>query len=403
MKVSKNTTIGIVVIVTLGILIWGIQFLKGFNIFSSEQLFYAKYEQVDGLKVSSPVTLRGYKIGQIKAIEFSPSASHLTVEFSITNEFQLPDNTEARIVSSDIMGTKEIRLMPGKSKNMLQSGDTLSASIESDLKEQVSMQMLPLKKKAENLISSVDSVLAVIQYIFNEDTRQNLRHSFSSIEQTLQRLENTASVLNEIISGQKAHIENTIANIDLITGNLKQNNGQITSILENFSSLSDSLKNAEIATVVNKAKQALEQSNQILEKMNSGEGSIGMLINNDTLYMNLEAASNSLTNLLLDLKNNPKRYVHFSLFGTGKTVYIDSEKPSKKQAKNKQNYCQVQLFLSKTPVALNAPMFKGYKNVSEIYRNGVYRYVLRENKNRKEINKQMEKIRKDFPNAFIIE
>lgn len=402
MKISKDAIIGLVVIVTIVILIWGVNFLKGFNMLSSEQTFCAKYERVDGLKNSSPVTLRGYKIGQIKSIQFSQNADHLIVEFSISDEFQLPNNTEARIISSDIMGTKEIKLLPGNSNVILQTGDTLLGSIEGDLKEQVSMQMLPLKRKAENLMSSVDSVLSVIQYIFNEDSRENLQRSFSSIEQTFKKLENTSGTLDTIVSGQKTHMENIISNVDSITTNLKQNNENITNILTNFSSISDSLNAVEIAQTINNAKLTLKQTNDILEKINSGEGSMGMLVNNDTLYMNLEAASNSLTNLLIDLKNNPKKYVHFSLFDTGKNVYLSSNKTKKKLDKEKQTHYRIQILSSKSQVSLDDPIFKGYKKIDEVYYNGLYKYTLEDTQNYKEIIRKLKKVKQDFPDAFII-
>ncbi|MCY1633588.1 MlaD family protein [Marinifilum sp. D737] len=402
MKISKDSIIGLVVIGAIAILIWGINFLKGFNMLSPEQSFCAKYERVDGLKKSSPVTLRGYKIGQIKSIQFSSKADNLIVEFSIADEFQLPKDTEARIVSSDIMGTKEIQLLPGKSKLTLSTGDTLLGSMEGDLKEQVSMQMLPLKRKAENLMSSVDSVLSVIQYIFNKDTRENLTRSFSSIEQTFQKLENTSGTLDTIVTGQKTHMENIISNVDSITTNLKENNKNISNILTNFSSISDSLKAVEIAETINNAKLTLKQSNEILEKINSGQGSMGMLINNDTLYMNLEAASNSLTNLLIDLKNNPKKYMHFSLFDTGKTVYMNSNKTKKKLDKEKQTHYRVQILSSKSQVDLNDPIFKGYKKIEEVYYNGLYKYTLDDTQNYKEIIRKLKRIKADFPDAFII-
>ncbi|WP_372755343.1 MlaD family protein [Labilibaculum sp.] len=403
MKFSKDAKIGLVVVGAIVILIWGISFLKGFNLFSSEQIFFARYDRVDGLKKSSPVTLKGYKVGQIKNIRFNSAfADHLLVEFSISNEYKLSTNSIARIESSDIMGSKEIKLIPGKGDKMLQSGDTIKGNIEGDLKEQVSMQMLPLKRKAENLMSSVDSVLSVIQYVFNAKTRENLTKSFGSIEQTFQKLENTSGTLDTIVTGQKSHLENIIANADSISWNLKNNNENISNILANFSNISDSLSAAEITQTVNHAKLTLQKSNRILEKINSGQGSMGMLINNDTLYRNLEAASNSLTNLLIDLKNNPKRYMHFSLFDTGKTVYLNSEKSKKKTDKLNQVYYKVQILSSLTPISLNDPAFKGKQKVEEIYFNGRYKYTIGETQNYKEIIRQLKKIRDDFPDAFII-
>ncbi|PKQ64224.1 hypothetical protein BZG02_05225 [Labilibaculum filiforme] len=403
MKFSKDAKIGLVVIGAIVILIWGVNFLKGFNIFSSEQVFYARYERVDGLKKSSSVTLKGYKVGQIKSIQFSSSsADHLLVAFAISDQFKLPANSVAHIESADIMGTKVIKIIPGKGNTFVQSGDTIKGSIEGDLKEQVSMQMLPLKKKAEKLMSGVDSVLTVIQYIFNKDTRDNLTRSFGSIEQTLQKLENASGTLDTIITGQKSHLENIFANVDSITGNLKDNNKNVSSILTNFSSISDSLSASDISQTINNAKTTLKQTNEILAKINSGEGSMGMLINNDTLYTNLEAASNGLTNLLIDVKNNPKKYMHFSLFDTGKTVYMDSEKSQKKRDKENQIYYKVQIMSSSTQIPLDSPAFKGHKKIEEIYFNGKYKYTIGDTQNYKDIIRQQKKIRDDFPDAFVI-
>lgn len=403
MKFSKDAKIGLVVVGAIVILIWGINFLKGFNVFSSEQIFYARYERVDGLKKSSSVTLKGYKVGQIKSIKFSgASADHLLVEFSISDQFKLPANSIARIESADIMGTKEIKLIPGTGKTLLQTGDTLKGSIEGDLKEQVSMQMLPLKNKAEKLMSGVDSVLTVIQYIFNKNTRDNLTKSFGSLEHTFKKLENASGTLDTIITGQKSHLENIFSNVDSITENLKDNNKNISTILTNFSSISDSLSAADISQTINNAKTTLKQTSEILEKINSGKGSMGMLINNDTLYTNLEAASNGLTNLLIDVKNNPKKYMHFSLFDTGKTVYMDSEKSQKKRDKENQVYYKVQVMSSSSQIALDDAAFKGHRKIEEIYFNGRYKYTIGDTQNYKDIIQQLKKIRDDFPDAFII-
>ena len=403
MKISKDAIIGLVVILAVAILVWGVNFLKGFNMLASENVYYAKYNRVDGLKNTSPVTLRGFKIGQVRSINFNnTTANYLIVEFSISNEFSLSKNTEARIVSSDIMGTKEIRLIPGESSKILQSLDTLNGSIEGDLKEQVSMQMLPLKRKAENLMSSVDSVLAVIQYVFNKENRENLSKGFSSFNRALMQMEKTAETLNSIITNKKVHMENIITNVDSITYNIKENNENLSRILTNFSSISNSLAKSDIANTINQIEQTLEQSNKILTKINSGKGSMGQLINNDTLYMNLEAASNSLTNLLIDVKNNPKKYIHFSLIDRGKVVYQSSGKTQKR--KNKEEFVEyrVQIKTSKKQLNLNDPVFKGQKKVDEIYYNGIYKYTVGRTNKYKEIIRILKQTNKNFPNAFII-
>ncbi len=309
MKISKEATIGLLVVAAITIFIWGINFLKGNSLFSIDKTFYAKYSRVDGLKKSSPVTLNGFKVGQIKSIEFSKSSMNsLIVSFSISEGFDLPKNTTAHIVSSDIMGTKEIQIAAGDSKKVLKSGDTIQGTFESDLKEQVSKQMLPIKNKAEHLMSSIDSTLNMIQNIFNEDTQAN-------ITQTFEHIKNSSSSLDTLVSGDNSQLKKIISNIESITQNLDSNGENINNILKNFSSISDSLKQAEITSTINNANAALAQVNSILEQINSGKGSMGALLKNDSLYQNIESATKHLDQLLVDFKNHPKRYVHISVFG----------------------------------------------------------------------------------------
>ncbi|MFA8436104.1 MAG: MlaD family protein [Marinifilaceae bacterium] len=403
MKISKDAIIGIVVIISIGILIWGVNFLKGMDIFTKERSYYAKYTRVDGLKNSSPVTLKGYKVGLIKRIAFSDrSANYLIVEFSVQQNFQFPKNSVARIISSDIMGTKEIKIIPGDSKEMLQPGDTISGSIEGDLKEQVSMQMLPLKTKAERLMSSVDSVLAVIQYIFNENARENLSKSFTSIRQTIQNLESTSGTLDTLMTNQKGKLSSIFTNVDSITYNLKNNNQNISNILNNFSTISDSLAKAKIGTTLIQANSALSMADSILIKINAGEGSMGALVNNDTLYQNLESASQHLSELLADLKENPKKYVRFSLFDAGRTVYKGTERTRKQEDKAKGVFYQVQIHSSSTPIPLTDKIFKSHKNIQELSFGGKYQYTIGNTQSYREIIRVLKKAKKDFPEAFII-
>lgn len=321
-KISKSVKVGILVFAAFAMLVWGITFLKGKNFFKKENQYYVIYDRIDGLVESSSVMLNGFKIGQVRSISFMPDQSQIIVSFAIGDEFHLPDSTVARIFSSDLMGTKSIEIMYGKSKKFQTPGDTLLASIEESLKDQVSLQMLPLKVKAEDLMSSIDSVLAVVQYIFNEGTRDNISKAFVSVKQTLENLEHASVSLDTLLRNEKGKLGRIFSNVEHITANLKSNNEQLTNIINNFSSISDTLVKADIASTISNANKAILDVNSILTKVNSGEGSIGMLINNDTLYNNLENATYHLDRLLDDMQKNPKKYVHFSLFDFGRTIEV---------------------------------------------------------------------------------
>lgn len=316
MKIKKEVKIGFLFIATLAISIWGLNYLKGKDIFTKQRLLYAIYDNINGLQVSNPVLLKGFKIGQVKDIHFTnDSTARIAVIMSITSDIKIPKKTIAKIFSEDLLGSKAIELQFVKSGSYVENGDTLVSDLQASLGDEVNRQMLPVKQKAEKLMASLDTVLASIQYIFNENTRDNLRLSFESIKVTIDKLRNTLTNVDTIISEQKNNLSSIIFNVQSFTNNLKKNNQEIDNILNNISTFSDTLTKLQISKTVNKANKAINDISLIIEKVNKGEGSIGLLINNDSLYRNLNSSSKELNELLKDIKLNPQRYVHVSVFG----------------------------------------------------------------------------------------
>ncbi len=305
MKIRKETKIGIAVVITIAFFIWGYNFLKGKNILSSSNHYYAVYEHIDGLEEASPVHLSGYKIGVVESIKFHENdRSKIVVRFSAKKDVKLPHNSNAVIYPETLIAGKAIKIIFSDSQNFYQSGDTIPGILEKDLMSSLSEELLPIKNKIENLVVSMDSVLA----IFDNTRRDNLKKSLDNIHQISDELEG-------LVESEKVRLSNILANVESISGNLKNNNEQITTILENFSNISDSLNQANIKSTLLNANKTLAEFSQISAKINQGEGTIGMLLNNDSLYVNLNNLAADLDSLVIDLNENPKRYVHFSLFG----------------------------------------------------------------------------------------
>ncbi len=324
----KEVRVALFFILGLFMVYWGINFLKGKNIFSSQTILYAEYDNVAGLQEANPIMLNGFKIGQISSIEFVEGGrGRLLVKMLITEDIDIPENSVAKIISSDLLGSKAMVLYLGNSSNLAESGDYLKGELEKDLKEEVSMQILPLKNKAEELLGSFDSVLVILQTIFNENTRDNLSRSFESIKNTIASLEHASYNLDTLMSSQRYRLSNIFANVESITANLRENNDQIKQIFQNLNSISDSLVRSNFKSTINNANQSLEKFNSVMTKIDQGQGSLGMLVNNDTLYYNLENASKELEMLMEDLRMNPGRYLHFSIFGKGQKR--NSYKPRK--------------------------------------------------------------------------
>jgi len=314
--VKKEVKIGIVVIVAIGLLVVGLNYLKGINIFSQPTIYYGVYEKINGLEESNPVIINGYKIGQVKDIEIiNDGTGRLLVTMMVDKEVSIPNDSKALLKSGDLLGSMQVHFILGNSPEMAISGDTLTPDIEGDLVEEVNAQLKPIKVKAESLISSVDSVIRVIEVILNAESQQNLIESFKGINNAIASLERTSFRVDTLVVEQRERISSIFRNIDNLSGTLSENSEELDRIIKNFSQISDTLAQADIATTVVNANAALAEIQKITQKIEQGEGSLGMLINNPDLYKKLESASNNLDLLVEDIRVNPNRYVQFSVFG----------------------------------------------------------------------------------------
>ncbi len=315
MKVTKESKIGLIFVVAAFLLFWGYNFLKGKDVFIKERLFYAQYYDVSGLGKSDPIFINGLRAGQVRTLYFEPTNSgRIIVELQISHDFPLPDNSIAKIISTDLMGTKAISLSIGNSTNLLVDGDTMLTMIESTLQEQMEQTIAPLKNKAENLLTSVEEIINNLQLILSSETSENIKSSLIHLEHSLLNVESVTGSLDSLVLNEKSTIERILNNAESITSNLQNNNEHLSAILTNFHQISDSLAAADIATTLNNANKAMADFSSILNKIDNGEGSIGMLMNNDTLYLELEKSARDLNLLMEDIKVNPGRYVKFSLF-----------------------------------------------------------------------------------------
>lgn len=329
-KVSNEFKVGVIAVFSLVLLYYGFNFLKGRNLLQNRLEYFAIYSKVDGLGPNNPVKLNGYIVGKVSRTQLIKDGSgRILVGFYITEpNFVIPENSMARLVSFDLLGSKGISLELGDAEELAQNGDTLMSDIEADLATVVDQRIAPLEKRATALIGNVDSALIIVQNILNEDARGNLSASFENIKSSFESFERTSKRLDTLVALEKIKIDAIMSHIESITGNLKNNNELISHAVKNLSDVSDSLANANITETVNNANKAMLDLSAVVDRINRGEGSLGLLLNNDTLYNNLESASLELDKLLEDVRVNPKRYVHFSVFGKSEKP---SQKPEKKQ------------------------------------------------------------------------
>jgi phospholipid/cholesterol/gamma-HCH transport system substrate-binding protein len=316
----------------------------------------------------------------------------------IDSDFKIPVNSLAQIVSSDIMGTRSIRMILSDESTFYQTNDTIPGAIESDLKEQVSLQVLPIKNKAEQLLSTIDSAITVLTVIFNEDARENLSESFENINRTIENAQLITSDLQQIVSAEKGNIQQILVNIEDITSFLSSNTAELEKTIKNLSSFSDTLSQISVSPIITNIADASNQILSLLDKINSDESTAGLLLNDDQLYLSITALSDNLGFLIKDIQTNPKRYVQFSAIDFGKDYYINTSG----DVSSKNIIFKVHLISSETKIPSNSKLFEGLEEVEEYYANGAYSYLLGKTSSYSEIIEVQNQARKKFPESAIV-
>lgn len=310
MKISNETKIGVLTSIAITILILCYSYLRGNDVFSTSNRYYAIYNSVDGLSVSKPVLVNGFPIGHISNMTLQPDG-RTTVEFKIESKYNVPDNTLAKLVSTDLLGSKAIVFEMGNSKTYASDKDTLKADIQGSLAE----SLQPIQKKAESLISKLDSSLASINKVLNPNFQKNVDRSFLSIANSLQTIDGITKKIDNLVGSETGHINGILSNAESVSDNLKTSTSHLNAITTNAETFTSDLSHSNVKQTLDNANKAVTDLQATIAKINDGKGSMSLLINDDHLYRNLDSASSNLNKLFIDLKAHPKRYVSFSVFG----------------------------------------------------------------------------------------
>ncbi len=316
MKLTKEVKTGILAIGAILLLIFGYSFLKGTNLLDKNREFYVKYDNVEGLAQAAPVTINGLTVGKVQNISFANSKGGLVVKFTVESDFDFSKNSIVRIYSSGLLGGKNLGIFPKYDvNNIAKSGDTLRGDIEDGMLTAVTKALGPLERKVNNTLATVDTLLLSINAIVDERTRKNLKEAIENLNNTLNSFSGVSENLNYILSNNTGKLDNTFTNLDKTASNLSQ--------------LTDSLAQLETGKLVSDLQNVVDKMDKIVAGVDNGDGSIGKLLKDDKLYENLEGASRQLEQLLQDVKLNPKRYVHISVFGKKQKEYVPPANPDK--------------------------------------------------------------------------
>ncbi|WP_109852654.1 MlaD family protein [Aquimarina sp. AU58] len=312
MKFTREVKTGILAICAIALLIFGYSFLKGKNLLENDRTFYAVYDNVEGLIPSSPVTINGMVVGQVVSIGFADTKGNLVVEFNVDSDFSFSKNSLAKVYGGGLIGGKSLAIMPIYEQGLeAKDKDTLPGRIEAGLLELVNDKLAPLQEKLEAAITDADTLLNSVNGILNVDNKNNLNSIFKDLSITVKNFKGASNSLNTILSGNEEKLNNTFTNLDKMSTNLNK--------------VSDSLAQINVAKLGKDLEKVLANFEKISKDINSGRGTVGKLLKDDKLYDNLEKTSKQLELLIQDLRLNPKRYVHISVFGKKNAPY---EKPT---------------------------------------------------------------------------
>lgn len=297
-------------LVGLGILIllfFGIKFLKGIDIFNKEVSYHVLYKDVSGMHESNYIYLNGMKVGYIKDIKAMDNrAENFLVTISISSKVNMTKDSKIVLFNADMLGSKALRLELGHGE-LLHKGDTITGEIEVGMLDKLGTAITPM---AENL----DSILSATKSILNQQNRDNIQRTLANLESTSRKLNDISQQFDGLIDSEKNKIKNIIANTESITTNLKDNNERLSNIISRIDQITDTVAQANIGSTLSETSRTIERLNKVLGIIENGKGNLGLLINDEGLYRNLNESARKLNALIEDIKANPKKYVKISVF-----------------------------------------------------------------------------------------
>lgn len=314
MKISNETKIGVLAIVCVALLIIGFRFLKGKGIFEKETHIYAVYADVQGLKQSNAVVINGLQIGRIASLDGGMDMKRILVTVSLTKDVNIPKNSLA-VINPSFLGSPTMEIQLGDAKSYLKNGDTLLTTLSAGAFDEAMKIINPVLYEVKNAVKSLDSVLTTVTTVFDVKTKNNIKNILSNVDAATASFVLTSQSLQKIVDIQNGSLAKSLQNMEKFTGNLNSNNNQLDSIMKNTKVFSNHLASIDLKSTLDTLQVAINNFKAGAEKINSKNGSLGLLLNDKTLYNNLESTTDKLNILLDDIRVHPRRYVNISVFG----------------------------------------------------------------------------------------
>ena len=302
MRLSKEIKAAFFVLSTILLFIFGFNYLKGSSILDKQKTIYAVYDEVDGLLVGANVMINGLSIGNVTELDFLPNSTKIIVTLKVKDKLNFSSKSTASIYDTGVLGGLAISIEPlFERESIVKTGDTLMSSVRPGLTELINRQIEPLSRQLQSTITSVDSIFTGASNVLNRQTQEEIKESISVLTSAINAIKNSSVIIEETLTSKNTQINNTIDNFEKISSNL--------------SNVSDDLNSFGLSSLLSNLEVSVDGISSIVDKLDSDNSTLGKLINEDEVYKNLNSSIESLNILINDIKANPKKYVHFSVFG----------------------------------------------------------------------------------------
>ena len=302
MRLTKEIKAAFFVLSTILLFIFGFNYLKGSSILDKQKTIYAVYDEVDGLLVGANVMINGLSIGNVTELDFLPNSTKIIVTLKVKDKLNFSSKSTASIYETGVLGGLAISIEPlFERESIVKTGDTLMSSVRPGLTELINRQIEPLSRQLQSTITSVDSIFTGASNVLNRQTQEEIKESISVLTSAINAIKNSSVIIEETLTSKNTQINNTIDNFEKISSNL--------------SNVSDELNSFGLTSLLSNLEVSVDGISSIVDKLDSDNSTLGKLINEDEVYNNLNSSLESLNILINDIKTNPKKYVHFSVFG----------------------------------------------------------------------------------------
>ena len=315
MKFTKDIKAGLIAILAIVGFVILFQFMKGKSLFTTDNIFYAKFDNVEGLAASNPVSINGLKVGQVDQIIpiTEPDGKiHFVVKVTIDDNFEFSKKSTLEIFEPGLMSGKEMRVNLAYGSPMAKDGDTLKGAFTLSMMNNISSQVGPVKDQLQVVLKRVDSLMVNANAMTDAQNQQAIRALLSSLNRTVTSFESTSQQTNALLANNDPRIQKMLDNANLATVSAR-------TTIDKYGRVADEVDVQKLNNTIDKLSLTADKLNGIISGIQNGEGSLGKLAKDEQLYQNLNESSANLNNLILDLKANPKRYLNFSVFGKNST------------------------------------------------------------------------------------